>query len=88
MKSLLLPELELPELPEPPPLDELPFTLADAVAEADCEVGGELDAEAVALAEGVGESTLAFVSSLSGQISEAQPAMRETAPPSSRGGGS
>ena len=84
MKSLLLPELEPPELPEPPPLDELPLALADAVAEADCEAGGELDAEAVALAEGVGEPTLAFASSLSGRISEAQPAMRETAPPSSR----
>ena len=61
-------------------LDELLLALADAVAEAD----GELDAEAEALAEGVGEPTLAFASSLSGRISEAQPAMRETAPPSSR----
>ena len=67
-------------------LDELLLALADAVAEADCEAGGELDAEAEALAEGVavGEPILAFASSLSGRISEAQPAMRETAPPSSR----
>ena len=88
MKSLLLPELELPELPEPPPLDELLLALADAVAEEVAVADGELDAEAVALAEGGGEPILAFASSLSGQISEAQPAMRETAPPSSRGGGS
>lgn len=65
-------------------LDELLLALADAVAEADCEADGELDAEAVALAEGVGEPTFAFASSLNGRISEAQPAMRETAPPSSR----
>jgi len=69
-------------------LDELLLALAEALAEdvavADCEAAGELDAEAVALADGVGEPTLAFASSLSGRISEAQPAMRETAPPSSR----
>jgi len=61
-------------------LDELLLALADAVAEA----AGELDAEAVALADGVGEPILAFASSLSGRISEAQPAMRVAAPPSSR----
>jgi hypothetical protein len=65
-------------------LDELLLALAEALAEADCEAAGELDAEAVALADGVGEPTFAFASSLNGRISEAQPAMRVAAPPSSR----
>jgi hypothetical protein len=67
-------------------LEGLLLALAEAVAEADGEADTELDAEdeAVALAEGEGEPILAFASSLSGRISEAQPAMRETAPPSSR----
>jgi len=66
--------------------DELLLALADAVAEEVAVADGELEAEAEALAEGaaVGEPILAFASSLSGRISEAQPAMRETAPPSSR----
>ena len=69
-------------------LDELLVACAEALAEALAEevavADAELDAEGEALAEGVGEPTLAFASSLSGRISEAQPAMRETAPPSSR----
>lgn len=58
--------------------------LADALAEEVAVADGELDAEGEAVAEGVGEPTLAFASSLSGRISEAQPAMRVAAPPSSR----
>jgi hypothetical protein len=64
--------------------DELLLALAEAVAEADGEAEVLAEELAVALAEGAGEPTLAFASSLSGRISEAQPAMRETAPPSSR----
>jgi hypothetical protein len=65
-------------------LDELLVALAEALAEEVAVADAELDAEGEALAEGVGEPILAFASSLSGRISEAQPAMRETAPPSSR----
>jgi hypothetical protein len=67
-------------------LEELLLALAEAVAEADGEADAEPEAEdeAVALADGVGEPILAFASSLSGRISEAQPAMRVAAPPSSR----
>jgi len=65
-------------------LDELLLALAEALAEEVAVADAELEAEGEAVAEGVGEPTLAFASSLSGRISEAHPAMRETAPPSSR----
>jgi hypothetical protein len=64
--------------------DELLLALAEAVAEADGEAEVLAEELAVALAEEVGEPILAFASSLSGRISEAQPAMRVATPPSSR----